>query len=89
MLFKVFKSKFLQQHGIELDFDQEAFEQLCVQAKNSRQSISFICNEIFQSLEHGLNLVKQNTGQKKFAFTNEVLKDPKAALEQWIKQSYN
>jgi hypothetical protein len=48
-----------------------------------------ICDDILRSYEHGLNLIKKNTGQDEFILTQEVIENPDKVLEHWIRDSYS
>ena len=80
---------FQVQHGIELSFNQEAEERLVLLAKRMEVTIENLCAELLKSYEHGLNLIRKNTGRSSFEITLEVIEDPDGVLENWIRESYS
>ena len=71
---------------MQISFDDEATKLICQMSKE--QSPEQICDQILESYEHGLSLIKQNTGTANFVLNREVVEDPDAVLEQWIRESY-
>jgi len=84
-----FADNFRQLHNMELHFTPEATKLICEMSLERRVNPEEICSELFQSYEHGLKLVQQNTGKYSFNFDENVVKNPKATLEKWIKDSYS
>ena len=76
-------------HGLEIQFDEDASIAICERVVSQEKTVKEICDEILSSYQHGLNLIKQNTGQTSFTFPIEVVEDPDPILEQWIRDSYN
>ena len=73
---------------MQVSFDDEATKLICKKAEGRECLPEEICEEILQSCQHGLNLIKQNTGRKEFTFTKEVVDNPDEVLESWIRESY-
>ncbi len=84
-----YQAAFHHDHGIHMDFDDDAIERLCLLAGKMEVSIENLCDELFKSYEHGLNLIKKNTGRDRFQITTEVIEDPDGVLETWIRESYS
>ena len=82
-----FERNFFSKHGLEISFDGEATAEICRQADG--HSIEDVASRLLLSYEHGLNLVKQNTGQVRFEFGKEIVIDPKLHLEKLIRESYS
>ncbi len=83
-----YEAQFYAKHDLNITFDEKATEAICEKAVAKETSITQICNEILSSYQHGLNLIKQNTGQTSFTFPKEVVDDPDPVLEEWIRESY-
>ncbi len=83
-----YEKQFCADHDLQIAFDAEAAEAICERASAQEKSISQICDEILKSYQHGLNLIKQNTGQSSFTFPKEVVENPDPVLEEWIRESY-
>ena len=84
-----YESQFNNDHGLEILFDAEATGAICERALSHKKHVNQICDEILTSYQHGLNLIKQNTGQTSFTFPIDVVENPDPVLEQWIRDSYN
>ena len=84
-----YEAKFYADHDLKITFDTKATEAICERALTQEKSIQQVCDEILTSYQHGLNLIKQNTGQSSFDFPKEVVENPDPVLEQWIRDSYN
>ena len=80
--------RFKDEHKMQVSFDDEATDLICKKAEDRECPPDEICEEILQSCQHGLNLIRQNTGRREFAFTKEVVENPDDVLESWIRESY-
>ena len=83
-----YEEDFQREHQMQIQFDDEATERLCQKAIAQERAPKEICEELLQSYQHGLNLIKQNTGQSTFTFTKAVVENPDLVLERWIRESY-
>ena len=83
-----YEEEFQSEHQMQIQFDDAATELLCRKAIDQGRAPKEICEELLQSYQHGLNLIKQNTGQSVFTFTEAVVENPDVMLERWIRDSY-
>ena len=83
-----YEKEFLEKHGITVKFDEQAIELIVKQSEDEGTNAKDICEETLKSYEHGLNLVKKNTGKTEFVITREVIENPDEVLESWIRESY-
>ena len=84
-----YEENFQEQHKMKIQFDQEAIDTIYEQFNHDEKDPQEICNEILESYQHGLSLIKQNTGKSNFTFTKSVVETPDEVLEEWIRESYN
>ncbi len=84
-----YEALFEEEHKMVVLFDEKATELICQEATNQGCTPRETCETILQSCQHGLNLIKQNTGQSEFVFTKESVENPEVVLEGWIRESYN
>ncbi len=84
-----YESSFQSKHNLNIVFNEEATNLISDKAIAEDKSIQNICDSILESYQHGLNLIKQNTGQTSFTFPKEVIENPDPILEEWIRESYN
>ena len=83
-----YESQFSNDHGLRIQFDSEATSRICERAVADEKTVQQICDQLLESYQHGLNLIKQNTGQSTFTFPKEVVENPDQVLEEWIRASY-
>ena len=84
-----YEAKFYDDHDLEIKFDELATDAICERALSQEITIQQVCDDILSSFEHGLNLIKQNTGRSSFTLPKEVVDNPDPVLEEWIRESYN
>ncbi len=82
------EAQFYAEHQLQIRFDAEATAHICELATAEEKSIEQICDELLESYQHGLNLIKQNTGQFTFTLPKEVVENHDQLLEEWIRESY-
>ena len=83
-----YESKFRADHRLQIQFDSEATSLICERAITDEKTVQQICDQLLESYQHGLNLIKQNTGRSTFTFPKEVVENPDQVLEEWIRASY-
>jgi len=84
-----YEAQYSTDYSLEISFDEEATDAICERSLEQSLSIQQFCDEILSSYQHGLNLIKQNTGQSSFTLPKEVVDNPDPVLEEWIRESYN
>jgi len=84
-----YEVEFSNRHGISIKFDDDAVESISEQTMNNGITPKQICDDILRSYEHGLNLIKKNTGKDEFIITQEVIENSDKVLERWITNSYS
>ena len=83
-----YEAQFYIEHQLQIQFDAEATVLICERAIAQEQTVQQVCDQLLGSYQHGLNLIKQNTGQSTFTFPKAVLENPDQVLEAWIRESY-
>ncbi len=83
-----YEAAFYAEHQLQIQFDDEATALICKRAITDEKSIQELCDNLLESYQHGLNLIKQNTGQFTFTFPKAVVENPDQLLEEWIRESY-
>ena len=83
-----YEAAFYAEHQLQIRFDEEATALICERAIDGEKSVQQVCNSLLESYQHGLNLIKQNTGQSTFTFPKAVVENPDQLLEEWIRASY-
>ena len=83
-----YEAQFYAEHQLQIQFDDAATALICERAIADEKAIQQICDQLLESYQHGLNLIKQNTGQTVFTFPKGVVENPDQVLEEWIRASY-
>ncbi len=83
-----YEARFYAEHRLQIQFDAEATALICERAIAQEKSTAQLCGELLESYQHGLNLIKQNTGQFTFTLPKAVVENPDELLEEWIRESY-
>ena len=83
-----YEAQFHADHQLQIQFDAEATALICERAIAEAKAIEQVCDQLLESYQHGLNLIKQNTGQSTFTFPKGVVENPDQVLEEWIRASY-
>jgi ATP-dependent Clp protease ATP-binding subunit ClpX len=77
-----------RKNGIQIHLQPAAARMLSQKALESGEKLDDVFSEIFKDYEHGLNLIRRMEGTQQFEITEDVVRDPKAALDQWIRSYY-
>ena len=87
-LVRQFEKGFYEKHDIRISFDDEAADLIVKQAEEVKMEARDLCRALLKDYEHGLNLIRGNTGQNCFTITAETVNSPAETLNRWIKESY-
>src|SRR5216110_1849142 len=83
-----FAAEFKNEHQVEVVFDETAVRRLVERAQAERMSMTDLCAHLFKDYQFGLNLIKKNTGRKKFVLGAEAVDAPDSCLSELVVQSY-
>lgn len=81
---KKFQKEFLIDHGIYLNFDDNAFVKISEKSKSQNKKVRDLCDELFRDYFHGIRLMKLES----FTVPGEAVENPKGFLDDYIKQNY-
>jgi ATP-dependent Clp protease ATP-binding subunit ClpX len=74
--------------GIEIHLQPEAIRLLGQEVIESGERPEEVFARIFKNYEHGLNLIRQTKGISNFEITADVVREPEAALDRWIRSYF-
>jgi ATP-dependent Clp protease ATP-binding subunit ClpX len=77
-----------KRNGIQVHLHPEAARLLSQKALESGEKLEDVFLNIFKDYEHGLNLIREAQASQRFEITADVLQNPKAALDKWIRSLY-
>ena len=80
-----FQKEFLIEHGVYLDFSQEAIKKIEEKVGQEVKDVRNLCEELFHDYFHGLRLMKL----EHFNITGDAVADPEGFLNRFIKENYH
>jgi len=83
-----FRDKFYEKFNIKLNFDASAMDLIAIKSIEGKVPTLKTCEKIFATLEHGLKLIKGNTGKEEFLITKHGIEDPEGYVSKLIKEHY-
>jgi hypothetical protein len=86
--FKCIAEEWSKRNGIQIHLQPEAARLLSQKALDSGEKLEEVFAGTFKDYEHGLNLIRRTQGIQQFEITADVIRDPRATLDQWIRAYY-
>jgi ATP-dependent Clp protease ATP-binding subunit ClpX len=83
-----FADKFKNEHGLEIEFDENALSRLVERAQAERMTMPELCEHLFKDYHFGLSLIQKNTGRNKFTLDASAVDAPDKFLSELVVQSY-
>lgn len=84
----LFADKFKEQHGLIIEFDESAIQQLMSEALDSDLTIRSLCERRFRDFHHGLMIIARNSGKTSFVLNAEAVSEPDKTLSRWVVESF-
>ncbi len=88
LAFSSIAEEWSKKNGIRIHLQPEAARLLSERAMESGDKLEDVFTGIFKDYEHGLNLIRRTQGIQQFEITADVIRDPRATLDQWIRAYY-
>jgi len=88
LAFNSIAEEWSKRNGIQIHLQPEAARLLAKKALDSGDKLEDVFAETFRDYEHGLNLIRRTQGIQQFEITADVVRDPRATLDQWIRAYY-
>jgi len=85
---KSYEREFFLKWGIEITLDQSAVNYITAEALRKEISPQLLCEQIFRNYEHGLRMIEEKTGQKRFLLDKEAILDSEKFLNHLIQESF-
>jgi ATP-dependent protease Clp ATPase subunit len=83
-----YEQSFCEDSGITITFEESAVNQLLEKALQEETPVEVLCDSMFKSYNHGLNLIREKKGNHEFVLSGESIADPEGYLEKLIRESY-
>jgi len=77
-----------KRNGLQIRLLPEAARLLSQKTMETGDTPENAFDEVFRDYEHGLNLIRRTQGIQQFDITPEVIRNPRATLDQWIRAYY-
>lgn len=84
-----FEKSFNEKQGLTILFNEKASNEIAIKSIKEEKAINEICEELLNGYEHGLKLIEKSSGQSHFDLNEKIVQDPKAALENLIRESFS
>jgi ATP-dependent Clp protease ATP-binding subunit ClpX len=84
----VIAEEWSKRNGIQIRLHPEAARLLSQRALETGGKLADVFSETFKDYEHGLNLIRRTQGIQQFEITADVVRDPRATLDRWIRAYY-
>lgn len=85
---RVFEDGFFERHGLRIEFDNEAVNQIIREALQRATTAVAICNEIAGDFDYGFKLIHERSGKSRFVLPRKAVASPQVYMEELIRQHY-
>lgn len=85
---EAFATAFEREHDIQLKFLDEAAEVLIAAATEEDRTLRTICEARFKDFQHGLTIIRRNTGRTQFTIDRSAAAQPDRELSRWVVESF-
>jgi ATP-dependent Clp protease ATP-binding subunit ClpX len=85
---ELFSSAFLKNHGVRIEFSEDAVEAIGERAVKEGTRPLQLCEFLFKDYQFGLKLIQKNTGKDEFTVNSEAVTDPDSYLSSMVVSSY-
>ena len=83
-----FAERFQAEHGLALQFEDEAVDALVDLSIDTGKTIRGLCEDRFRDFHYGLTLIARRTGKTAFTITRRAVEQPDRELSRWIVETY-
>ncbi len=85
---KTFESDFYQRHGFKIHFNEQAINEIILQALDRDESATDVCQRISVDYDYGFRLIADRSGKTQFIIPREAVVDHQSYLDELIRESY-
>ena len=85
---RMFESDFYGKHGFKIHFNEQAINEILVQALDRNESATAVCQRISVDYDYGFRLIADRSGQTQFIIPKEAVADHQKYLDDLIRESY-
>ena len=81
---QTYQKEFLVEHGIYLEFTEDAMKKIQKTSREENKKVSLVCRELFHDYFHGIRLMNLES----FKIDANAIENPKKYLDDYIKSNY-
>ncbi|MGA2400517.1 MAG: AAA family ATPase [Syntrophobacteraceae bacterium] len=85
---RMFEADFYEKHGFKIHFNEQAINEIIVQALERGESATEVCLRISVDYDYGFRLIADRSGQTQFILPREAVIDHQKYLDELIRESY-
>jgi len=85
---RVFEDDFLEKHGLEIHYEDEALNEIIRTALQRDLTAMALCKEISADFDYGFKLIHERSGQRQFLLPRKSVVQPDAYLDELIREHY-
>jgi len=85
---KNFEERFFQNHNIRIRFDPDAIKAIESKAISEDCDVEKLLDQMLSNYKYGLDLIQKKAKKEEFVLSREVVENPNAILDRWIKETY-
>jgi endopeptidase Clp ATP-binding regulatory subunit ClpX len=85
---RVFQDDFLEKHGLKIQYDDEAINEIMRRALQRDLTAVALCKEISADYDYGFKLIHERSGQKQFLLPKNAVLHPDVYLDELIREHY-
>jgi ATP-dependent protease Clp ATPase subunit len=83
-----FAQRFSEQHGVRIEFDQEAIAKLIARSEAEGNHMRDLCDLLFKDYDFGLKLIRNKGSNEVLVITGPAVDDPDKFLSDWLVKTY-
>jgi len=85
---RMFEADFYEKHGFKIHFNEQAINEIIVQALDRDESATAVCQRISADYDYGFRLIADRSGKTQFIMPREAVVDHQNYLDELIRESY-
>ncbi len=85
---RLFETDFYQKHGFKIHFNEQAINEIIMQALERDESATAVCQRISVDYDYGFRLIADRSGRTQFIIPREAVVDHQKYLDELIRESY-
>jgi ATP-dependent Clp protease ATP-binding subunit ClpX len=85
---RVFEDGFFEDHGVRIEFNDEAVNRIIEEALQRGITAVALCNEIASDFDYGFKLINERSGKSQFVLPPKAVAHPQTYMDELIREHY-